>query len=266
MEIIAATEDDGLVPRIIITSNRHQMGKTNGMIRIQEKWQEELHGRKFSIDHLTLETLEFMQRRKTVPEWTPLGLDEPERPVGNKTWYTEEAQYFVEDLMTSPWKHIPAIFALPHSHYLNNSIFGVATSQIIKTTKTHAVLYELERDQLNRNFKTYTWAVGEFDLDPAYAWDWNAYMQKREAFDTERGKILEDKVKSLQVINTDLTKEMVYQIVVGDKNRFLDPKTREISTSQIEAELGVSYAKANFASTKAKRFTRQREEAEKQNS
>lgn len=264
LEIIALTEDEGLVPRIIITSNRHQMGKTNGMIRLHEKWEEEVHGRKFHVDNLCLETLEFMQRRKVVPEWTPLDLDEPERPVGNKTWYTEEAQYFVEDLMTSPWKHIPAMFALPHSHYLNNSIFGVATSQIVKNSKTHATLYELERDQLNRNFKTYTRTIGEFDLDPAYAWDWKAYMVKREAFDTKRGKILEDKVRSLQVINSDLTKEMIYQIVIADPQRFQDPKTKEISPSHIEAELGVAYAKANYASIKAKRFIRQRDQAETQ--
>lgn len=264
MEIIASTEDEGLVPRIIITSNRHQMGKTNSMIRLHEKWEEEVHGRKFHIDNLTLETLEFMQRRKTVPEWTPLDLDEPERPVGNKTWYTEEAQYFVEDLMTSPWKHIPAMFALPHSHYLNNSIFGVATSQIVKNSKGHATLYEFDRDQLNRNFKTRTPCIGEFDVEAAYAWDWEAYMRKRESFDTKRGKILEDKVRSLQVINTDLTKEMVYQMVVADQKRFHDPKSHDISTSQIEAELGVSYAKANFASTKAKRFLQQRDQAEKE--
>ena len=264
MEIIAATEDDGLVPRVIITSNRHQMGKTNSMIRIHEKWEEEIHGRKFQIDNLCLETLEFMQRRKIVPEWTPLDLDEPERPVGNKTWYTEEAQYFVEDLMTSPWKHVPAMFALPHTHYLNNSIFGVATSQIVKNSKTHATIYELERDQLNRNYKTYTKHPAEFDIDGAYAWDWNAYMVKREAFDTKRGKILEDKVRSLQVINSDLTKEMVYQMVIADPDRFKDPKTHEVSPSHIEAELSVPYAKANYASIKAKRFIHQREEAEKQ--
>lgn len=264
MEIIAETEDEGLVPRIIITSNRHQMGKTNSMIRLHEKWEEEIHGRKFHIDNLTLETLEFMQRRKVVPEWTPLDLDEPERPVGNKTWYTEEAQLFVEDLMTSPWKHIPAMFALPHSHYLNNSIFGVATSQIVKKSRTRAILYELERDQLNRNFKTRTWGVGEFDLDAAYAWDWKSYMVKREAFDSKRGKILEDKVRSLQVVNTDLTKEMIYQMVIADPKRFEDPKTHEISPSHIEAELNVPYAKANYASIKAKRIKRQRDEAEKQ--
>ena len=264
IELIAKTEEDGLVPRVIITSNRHQMGKTNCMIRLQEKWQEELHSRKFHIDDLALETLEFMQRRKTVPEWTPIGLDEPERPVGNKTWYTEEAQLFVEDLMTSPWKHIPALFALPHSHYLNNSIFGVATSQIVKNSKTHATLYGLQRDQLNRNFKTYTKAIGTFDVDPAYAWDWNAYMKKREAYDTKRGKILEDKVASLQTISTDLTKEMVYQMVMANQDRFRDPKSNEISTSQIEAELGVAYSKANYASTKVKRFIRERENAESQ--
>jgi hypothetical protein len=239
------------------------MGKTNSMIRIHEKWEEEIHGRKFHIENLCLETLEFMERRKVVPEWTPLDLDEPERPVGNKTWYTEEAQYFVEDLMTSPWKHIPAMFALPHSHYLNNSIFGVATSQIVKNSKTHATLYELDRDQLNRNFKTRTPCVGEFDLDPAYAWDWNAYMIKREAFDTKRGKILEDKVRSLQVVNTELTKHMVYDMVIADPNRFT--VKGQISTSKIEAELGVAYSKANYASTKAKSFMLQREKAETDN-
>lgn len=263
MQLIAETQDEGLVPRVLITSNRHQMGKTNSMMRLQEKWQEDVNGRRFHIDDLTLETLEFMRRRKIVPEWNPLGLDEPERPVGNKSWYTEEAQYFVEDLMTSPWKHIPAMFALPHSHYLNNSIFGVATSQVVKESKSHAVLYELIRDQLNRNFKTKTKATGEFDLDPAYAWDWLAYMKKREAFDTKRGKILEDKIASLQTMSTDLTKEMVYQIVLGDQKRFEDPKSHEISTSAIEAELGVSYAKANFASTKTKQFLRKRDLAEK---
>jgi len=264
MEIIAATQDEGLVPRIIITSNRHQMGKTNTMIRLQEKWQEDINGRKFHVDDLTLETLEFMRRRKVVPEWTPIGLDEPERPVGNKNWFTEEAQLFVEDLMTSPWKHIPAMFALPHSHYLNNSIFGVATSQIVKDRKDHFTLYELERDQLNRNFKTYTRAIGECDIDPAYAWDWADYMEKREAYDTKRGKILEEKVHSLQTQASDLTKEMTYQLVIADKERFVDPKSKEISASQIEAELGVSYAKANFASVKAKRFLREREKAEKE--
>jgi hypothetical protein len=121
----------------------------------------------------------------------------------------------------------------------------------------------LERDQLNRSYKTYTKHPAEFDIDPAYAWDWNAYMVKREAFDTKRGKILEDKVRSLQVINTDLTKEMVYQMVIADPKRFQDPKSNMISQSQIETELGVSYAKANYASVKAKRFIHQREEAEK---
>ena len=251
LQMWAQTIDNGLVPRVIITSQRHQMGKTASMIRIMEKVQEEIHGRKFSIDDLTLTCLEFMRRRKNVPEWTPLGLDEPERPVGNKSNWDLEAQYFVEDLMTSPFRHVPALFALPHSHFLNVSIYGVGTSQIVKLSKTLAQVYELERDQLNRNFKTYTWLRGSFTLDMPYAWDWKAYMEKRDKFDIARGKLLEDKVARLHSDTRDLDKEQVYLMVKADMKRFMDPKKKNtVTPSQVEAELGVSFASARYAARK----------------
>src|SRR5437899_477631 len=128
MEMFAATEDEGLVPRILITSPRHQQGKTSTMMRIMEKSEEELHSRKFSIDNFCLQPLEFVERRKAVPEWTSLGLDEPQRPVSNKNWFTQESQAFVEDLVCYAYEHKPALMALPHSHYLNGDVFGVATS------------------------------------------------------------------------------------------------------------------------------------------
>ncbi len=257
LEMWAATVDDGLVPRVLVTSNRHQMGKTNTMIRIAEKVQEEIHGRKWSIDDCSLTCLEFMQRRKQVPEWTPLQLDEPERPIGNKSQWDQEAQLFVEDLMTSPFRHIPAMFALPHSHFLNVSVYGVATSQIVKDTKSQATLYEYDRDQLNRTFKTFTWNRGTFHIDPAYSWDWLKYIRKREEFDTRRGKMLEEKVMALHSDIKDLSKEQIYSIVVADRKRFEDVKKGSVTPTRVEELLGCSYAAARYAAGKANRIERE---------
>jgi len=262
LELWAKTIDDGLVPRVLITSNRHQQGKTNSMIRIQEKVQEEIHGRRFHIDDLTLTCLEFMQRRKKLGEWAPLGLDEPERPVGNRNYWAEEAQLFVEDLMTSPFRHIPALFALPHSHYLNISVYGVATSQIVKTSKTEGDIYEYQRDQLNRSFTTYTPKLGHVSFEPCYAWDWKDYCEKREAFDTKRGKVLEEKVQALHSDTKDLDKDQVYQLVMAQAKDYTDRRDSRVSPSLIEQKLGVSYAKAQYAAGKANRLQREKEIAE----
>lgn len=262
LDLWAQTIDEGLVPRILITSNRHQMGKTNSMIRIQEKVQEEIHGRKFSIDDLTLECLEYMERRKMVPEWTPLALDEPERPVGNKSNFEVEAQIFVEDLMTSPFRHIPGLFALPHSHYLNFSIFGVATSQIVKTSRTDGEVYEYKRDQLNRSFTTYTPRLGHISFEPAYAWDWAKYINKREAFDQKRGKELEDKMRTLRMESRNLDKDQVYSLVMADLKKFTDPRKGIVSASLVEEKLSVSYASARYAAGKVNQLQREREIAE----
>jgi hypothetical protein len=262
LEMWANTVDEGLVPRMLITSNRHQMGKTNTMIRIQEKVQEEIHGRKFHIDDLTLTCLEFMQRRKAVGEWTPLGLDEPERPVGNKSNWDLVAQAFVEDLMTSPFRHIPAMFALPHAHYLNVSIYGIATSQIIKHSRSFCELYEYERDQLNRSMDTFTWGRGTFTIDPAYSWDWKDYIDKREAFDIKRGRELEEKVASLSLEVRQLDKYQVYQMVEADPKRFTDPRSGKITPSMVEDKLGVSFAAARFAAGKFNKKERELAAAE----
>lgn len=262
LEIWARTVDEGLVPRVLVTSNRHQMGKTNAMIRIQEKVQEVIHGRRFHIDDCTLTCLEFMQRRKKVGEWSPLSLDEPERPIGNKSNWDQEAMLFTEDLMTSPFRHIPALFALPHTHYLNVSIFGVCTSQIVKTSKSEGDLYEFQRDQVNRTFKTYTPNRGHISFEPCYAWDWKAYCEKREAFDTKRGKILEEKVAALHSDTKDLDKEQVYQMVIADQKPYTDSRTGHVSPSLIEVKLGVSYAKAHFAAKKINQLQRDIELAE----
>jgi len=262
IDIWANTIDQGLVPRVLFTSNRHQMGKTNTMIRLAEKVQEEIHSRKFSIDDCTLTCLEFMQRRKAVAEWTPLQLDEPERPVGNKSSFDTEAQLFVEDLMTSPFRHIPGMFALPHSHFLNLSIFGVCTSLIVKLSKVHAQLYELERDQLNRNFKTYTWLRGSFKAEPAYSWDWEKYIRKREDFDTKRGRVLEEKVAALHVDTRDLSPQQIYQLVSADPKRFTDPKKGRVTQALVMERLDCSFQSSRYASGKFNRMQRELELAE----
>lgn len=238
------------------------MGKTNSMIRIQEKVQEEIHGRRFHIDDLALTCLDFMQRRKKVGEWTPLSLDEPERPIGNKSNWDQEAMLFTEDLMTSPFRHIPALFALPHTHYLNVSIYGVCTSQIVKTSKSEGDLFEYQRDQLNRSFKTYTPKRGHISFELCYAWDWKAYIEKREAFDTKRGRVLEEKVAALHSDTKDLDKEQVYQLVLSNQKPYTDQRSGLVSPTLIEQKLGVSYAKAQFAAGKIKNLARELELAE----
>lgn len=265
LEIWARTQDDGYVPRILITSNRHQMAKTSTMIRIMEKVQEEVNGRKYHKDDCTLTTLEYVRRRKAVPEWTPCGLDEPTRGgLSNKKWMQEEAQIFVQDLVATAFRHTPFLSALPHSHFLNNEVYGVSTSLIVKESKGIATLYELWRDQLNRGLKTGTRNNGSFHVDYPYAWDWNDYMEKREAFDSKVGKINEEKLRSLELLSVDLTKEQVYQIVLSEPEKYRNPKTKEISYSEIEAELGVSAAMANYAATRVKRFLRNKEKAEEE--
>lgn len=263
IDLWANTVDQELVPRVLFVSNRHQMGKTNTMIRIAEKIQERVHGRKWCVDDLTLTCLEFMKRRKSVPEWTPLQLDEPERPIGNKSSFETEAQLFVEDLMTSPFRHIPAMFALPHSHFLNVSVWGVSTSLVVKLTKTHAQLYGMSRDMLNRSLDTYTPLVGSFTCEKAYAWDWLEYIKKRDEFDIKRGKVLEDRVAAIDGHGQEFDKEQVYQIVRGNPERFKDSRGK-VSQSIIETELSVSQAKANFAAVKYNRQQVQLEQAEKQ--
>ncbi len=264
MEIWQHTEEDELVPRMLITSNRHQMGKTASMIRIMEKVQE-AHGRKFSIDDCCLDILEFMRRQKAVPEWTPLGLDEPQRGsnVGNKTQFSQDAQDFVEDLQTKAFRHVPALFSLPHNHFLSVAIYLVATSQIIKLSRKDAELFEYERDQLNRTGKTLTWKRGHFTIDRPYAWDWKEYMDKREKFDRERGTILEARVAARQEQASSLTKEQVYLVVAGNPHNYED-HNGNVSQSIIEAKLGVSQAKANYGAVKYRTMREKHEEAEKE--
>ena len=245
----ANTIDEGYVPRIMITAQRHQQGKTATMIRINEKFLEEVLGRKFDIDNLGLTCLEVMERRKVVPEWTPIDLDEPERPLGNKSNWDLEAQYFVEDLMTSPFHHIPVMFALPHAHFLNVSVYGVLTSQIVKLNKSECETFEIQRDQLNRSLDVYTPKRGHFKVGMPYAWDWKAYCEKREKFDTRRGKILEEKVRLLHTDTRDLDKEQVYLMVKADPKTYTDKKGN-VSAGLIETKLGVSYASARYAAKK----------------
>lgn len=247
----ANTIDEGYVPRIMITAQRHQMGKTATMMRINEKFLEEVLGRKFHIDNLGLTCLEVMERRKIVPEWTPLDLDEPERPLGNKSNWDLEAQYFVEDLMTSPFHHIPVMFALPHAHFLNVSVYGVLTSQIVKLNKSECETFEIQRDQLNRSLDVYTPKRGHFRVGMPYAWDWKDYCEKRDKFDTRRGKVLEEKVRLLHTDTRDLDKEQVYLMVKADLRTYTDKRKGNISPGLIETKLGVSYASARYAAKKA---------------
>jgi hypothetical protein len=266
LELWAKTRDEGLVPYILITANRLQMGKTKCSMRIGEKVMEHVEGRKWTPDLIGFDNPWFMETWQKVPEWTPLDLDEPNRPAGNRNWHSEENQALAEWLQTRAYEHRPSMFPLPHQHLLDNAIVGVCTSHIIVDYPHHAIMYEYLRDQLNRTFKTKTRYIGEMHFEDPYAWDWATYMKKRHEYTVSRGKMLEDKVRMIHNEGNRAVSPLSYDDILSiiSANPADYSTNRGLSATTIMAKLKVPYNKAQRAAKEVMLSQKDMERAEKE--
>jgi len=264
LEKWAEARDEGLVPYIVITANRLQMSKTALSMRIGEKVMEEVEGGKYDCDQMSFENHEFMEKWEKFREWTPCILDEPNRPAGNRSWHTQSNQALAEWLQTRAFEHRPSLFPLPHEHLLDNAITAVATSHMVVDRRGHCFVYEYQRDQLNRTYRTRTPYLGQFTFDRPYAWDWAEYMKRRTAYTRERGQLLKEKVLSIdkQAASTmaPLSVEEVASIIAASPDEYM--LRGDVSPSMVRSKLKVSYAKAQQATTDYKLMRKETEKAE----
>lgn len=263
----AEVRDEGLVPYMIVSANRLQLSKTAFTMRASEKIMEEIEGCKFTVDNLGFDIPWFMQRWEEVPEWTPLILDEPNRPASNRAWHTTENQALAEWLQTRAFEHHPAFFPLPHSHLLDNAITGVCTSHVVIDRRGHALVYWYSRDQLNRTYKTRTYYMGELTFDKPYAWDWAEYMERRTDYTKQRGEKLKERVlamhKQAEAAVSILTVEDVASIVMSEIASYKEkPDDSLVSASVVRSKLKVSYSKAQQASKDVNLWLREKGKAE----
>ncbi|HEX9196967.1 MAG TPA: hypothetical protein VF906_04150 [Candidatus Bathyarchaeia archaeon] len=264
----AMAEDQELTVYQMIVSNRHQMGKSSFAIRAMEKVEEEVHGRKYDPENFVFTNEKLIERFRAVGERTPLGLDEPERPAGNRNWHTQENQDLVEFLMTNAYEHKSVLFPLPHSHFLDNAIVGICTSQVVVGPKGHARLYGFSRDMLNRSMKPSTPLIAEFDFEKPYAWDWLEYLNRKREFNQERGKVIYSNVQRIQHLSSQeknpLTKDEVFQMVFANQSEYRG-SNGNVSASMVEAKIpGISYATAQSAAKRVNLENRGLENAERQ--
>src|SRR5213594_2459667 len=156
LEAWAKNRDEGLPPYMVITANRLQLSKTALAIVIGEEVLEKVEGRKWDIDMMSFEIPQLFETWKKVPEWTPLTLDEPNRPAGHRSWWTPANNALAEWMQTRAYEHRPVTLPMPHEHLLDSAIAAIVTSHAVVNSKGHATFYSIERDQLNRSIKERT--------------------------------------------------------------------------------------------------------------
>lgn len=252
----AKTIDEGLVPYVIVTANRLQMSKTGSVMRLQEKIDEDIVGRKFDNDDMSFNAIGLTDRWEKVKEWTALSLDEPNRPggAGNRSWQSPENNALVEWMQTRAFEHRPCFFSLPHSRLLDLNIDSVCTSEIVMDRRGHGLVYEFQRNMLNRTAKTKTKYLGELFIGQPYAWDWAEYMKRRIEYTRQRGDRIRETLTQIQKASdkpvTVLTIEDIVSVIMADSLEYRDKQGR-FSPSLIRSKLKVPYSKAQQASTDA---------------
>jgi len=262
----AKTRDDGLVPYVIVTANRLQMSKTGSVMRLQEKIMEEVEGRKFDNDDMTFNALGFTDRWEKVSEWTPLSLDEPNRPggAGNRNWQSPENNALVEWLQTRAFEHRPSFFSLPHSRLLDLNIDSVCTSEIVMDRRGHGLVYEFQRNMLNRTGKTKTRYLGELFIGQPYAWDWAEYMKRRTEYTRQRGDRIRETLAAIQKSSdapiVALSQEDVLSVIMSEPKEYQQRGT--YSPSLVASKLKIPYSKAQRACMDAKLMEKENLSAE----
>src|SRR5207249_4901491 len=147
----AQARDQGLVPYVLVTAPRLQLSKTAATITFSEEVMEKIEGRKYDVDlEMSFEVPEFLEKWGRVSEWTPVTLDEPNRPAGSRKWHTPSNQALAEWVQTRAYEHRPSFFPLPHQALLDNQICDVCTSHCIVNSRGYATFYEMDPDMLNR--------------------------------------------------------------------------------------------------------------------
>lgn len=235
------SENDGYTHLIPVTANRLRTGKTYAALRIGE-----LLDPNFTIDNVGFETVWYIEKAESMERGGILVLDEPNRAVGNRAWFSEENRGFAEYLQTNAYRGIHGLFPLPHMHLMDNAVMGVCTSQIVMDRPGHGVVYLYERDQLNRSYNTYTPRWGELWLSKPSVKLFHAYEAKRHEYTSNRNKQFVKRLHENGEIAEQMGKKDILGLVLADIDKFMDGEgeKRRVSVKRIMGEFSVSSHKA----------------------
>ena len=265
----AEQRDEGLTPYILVTAKRLQLSKTAFTIRMGEKLMEAGLGpagrEKFDMDQMSFEIPEFMEKWLKFPEWTPVILDEPNRPAGNRAWHTPANNALAEWVQTRAYEHKPSFFPLPHEHLLDNSVVLVCTSEATLERRGHATIWEYDRDLLNRSGKARTPKRGTISFDKPYDSDWAEYMRRRIEYNQQRGEVLLEKARLLdrkeELVPVFTHNEAVQAIMAHPEDFSVNGKLNAIRVANVIQ--GFSQYAAQRAVDDVKRILERRDKAEK---
>jgi len=235
------SESRGYTHLIPITANRLRTGKTYAALRIGE-----LLDPNFTIENVGFETSWYIEMAEKQERGAILVLDEPNRAVGNRSWFTEENRGFAEYLQTNAYRGIHGLFPLPHMHLMDNAVMGVCTSHIVMDRPGHGSVYIYERDQLNRSYSTFTPRWGELWLSKPSVKLYHAYEKKRHEYTSARNKQFLKRLEQSLLIAQAMGKKDILTIVLSDPEKFMDGEgiKRKLSPKKIMGEFSVSSHRA----------------------
>ncbi len=213
----------------------------------------------------SFENVEFTDKWQKVLEWTPLTLDEPNRPAGNRGWHRPENQALAEWVQTRAYEHRPAFFPLPHEHLLDNAIVMVCTSEITLSRRGYAEVLEFDPDLLNRAGKRRTPKRGTLSFRKPHPENWLEYMNARIAYNQKRAEVLRSKMmmadKKADLVPA-LTHEEAVQIIMSNPSDFqVNGEWNAIRTANLIP--GFSQYAAQRAVDDVKRLLSMRDKAER---
>lgn len=267
-----ASEDYGLTPYVLVTAPRLQLSKTAFTITMGEELMERGLGpagrEKFDIrSQMTFEIPPFMEAWRKVPEWSPLILDEPNRPASNRRWHEPANNALAEWLQTRSYEHRPSWFPLPHEHLLDNAIVRVCTSQaVIGPSRGYATFYQEDPDMLNRSGRTRTPKIGTLSFRKPYPEDWEVYLKARIEYNRQRGELLIQQARSIdrKADRVQFKHDDIVSVILATPTDFRGEKGQLSPTRVTNMIPGVSYGSAQKAVDDVKRLLVLRDKAERQ--
>jgi hypothetical protein len=231
--------DNGYCHLGLITADRLRSGKSYAAIRLGE-----LLDPSFSIDeNVGFEALWYMKKAMSSPKGTVLVLDEPNRAIGNRSWYTEENQIFANYLQTNAYRQVHGLFALPHEHLMDNAVTAVCTFQIVMNGPGLGACFIYKRDQLNRTYKTRTYSWGQpLSFAKPSAKLVNAYERKRDEYTTMKNLEMVKRIEESQAVQRQPTAKDIITQVYEKYDDYL--KNGKLDIEKLRMDYGIGKDKA----------------------
>src|ERR1700747_1802285 len=232
-------QEDGFCHYGLIVANRLRMGKTYAALRLGE-----LLDPSFTVDeNVGFETTWYMKKAMASPRGTILVLDEPNRAIGNRSWYTEQNQRFANYLQTNAYKQVHALLPLPHEHLADNAVTSVCTFLIEMMSQGIGMCYVYVRDNKNRNYKTrtYTWGPPLHFKKPS-AKIVHQYEKKRDDYTTAKNlEMIKRDEQDMEQLNQPTAKDIVTQVYERYNDYLKDGK---IDIEKLRMDYGIGKDKA----------------------